>query len=100
MNQSQNWRHIMAKNKNPQNTPAPAAAPKSIPAAAPAAAAPAPARSEIKGSGTAKAPAASRVVTQDQIALRAYEIYAGRGYAAGDQTADWLEAERQLKAGL
>jgi hypothetical protein len=57
-------------------------------------------RSEFKGSGT-KAPAAtSRVITHDEIARRAYEIYAGRGYAAGDQNADWHEAERQLRAGL
>jgi len=55
-------------------------------------------RSEFKGSGTAKTTA--RVITQEQIAKRAYEIYAGRGYAPGDQHADWLEAERQLKAGL
>ena len=71
------------------------------------AAAPAPApsgiasRSEVKGSGTSAKPAsASRAVSQDDIARRAFEIYAGRGYAAGDPTADWLEAERQLKAGL
>jgi hypothetical protein len=34
------------------------------------------------------------------IAPRAFEIYAGRGYAPGDQDADWHEAERQLRAGL
>jgi len=71
------------------------------PAAAPVAA-PTAQRSEIKASGT-KAPAAAaapRAITQDMIAKRAYEIYASRGYAAGDQHADWLEAERQLKAGL
>jgi hypothetical protein len=34
------------------------------------------------------------------IAQRAYEIYAGRGYAPGDPAADWHEAERQLRAGL
>ncbi|MGN6367894.1 MAG: DUF2934 domain-containing protein [Phycisphaerae bacterium] len=34
------------------------------------------------------------------IEQRAYEIFAGRGYAPGDPVADWLEAERQLKAGL
>ena len=60
-------------------------------------------KSEVKGSGTTariSAPAASRSITHDQIAKRAYEIYASRGYAAGDQNADWLEAERQLRAGL
>jgi len=57
-------------------------------------------RSELKGSGIPKAPAAPRTITQDDIARRAYEIYASRGYAAGDPVADWHEAERQLRAGL
>ena len=59
-------------------------------------------RSEIKASGTKTpaAPVAARIITHDMIAKRAYDIFASRGYAAGDQNADWLEAERQLKAGL
>jgi hypothetical protein len=58
-------------------------------------------RSELKGSGMTKVPvAATRTITQEQIARRAYEIYASRGYAPGDPTADWYEAERQLRAGL
>jgi hypothetical protein len=60
-------------------------------------------RSEVKGSGKTKtAPSApiSRNPTQEEIAKRAFEIYASRGYAPGDQHADWIEAERQLKAGL
>jgi hypothetical protein len=57
-------------------------------------------RSEFKGSGTPKTPVTARSITQDDIARRAYEIYASRGYAAGDQDADWFEAERQLRAGL
>ena len=73
-------------------TPAPAAAPTPTPAIE---------RSEVKGSGKTKAPsAATRQPSAEEIAKRAYEIYAGRGYAPGDQNADWLEAERQLKAGL
>lgn len=92
--------------------PAPAAATTPTPAAAPAAAAPsvpsepaAPAvsRSETKGSKPASAPKAApapREVTGEMIARRAFEIYAGRGYAPGDQNADWHEAERQLRAGL
>lgn len=73
-------------------TPAPAAAPAPTPAVE---------RSEVKGLGKPKAPAAApRTPTQEEIARRAYEIYASRGYAPGDQHADWLEAERQLKAGL
>ena len=75
-------------------TPAPAAAPTPTPAANPAIE-----RSELKGSGKPKAPT-NRTPSQEEIAKRAFEIYASRGYAPGDQTADWLEAERQLKAGL
>ena len=72
------------------------------PAAPVAPVAPVVQRSEAKGSGSRPVSASpiARVITRDQIAKRAYEIYANRGYAAGDQTADWLEAERQLKAGL
>jgi len=62
-----------------------------------------PATSEIKGSGT-KAPAApntlSPSLSHDRIAQRAYEIYARRGYAPGNPDEDWLEAERQLRAGF
>ena len=60
----------------------------------------------MKGSGKPKAPpptptpVAARAATRQEIEKRAFEIYAGRGYAPGDPIADWLEAERQLKAGL
>jgi hypothetical protein len=60
-------------------------------------------KSEVKGSGTNArigTPLTARAISREQIAKRAYEIYASRGYAAGDQNADWLEAERQLRAGL
>ncbi len=58
-------------------------------------------RSEVKASGTPKTPAsAPRVITHELIEKRAYEIYANRGYTPGDPNADWLEAERQLRAGL
>jgi hypothetical protein len=86
----------------PKKTTKPASTPFSgtpNPAAAPASA-PAPQRSEVKGSGAASKAAAPREVTYQMIERRAFEIYAGRGYAAGDPIADWLEAERQLKAGL
>jgi hypothetical protein len=95
----------MPPRKTKAAAPAPAT-PSAIPAA-PAApttpAAPAVSRSETKGSGTAKAApttSAPRQITDEMIARRAFEIYAGRGYAAGDQDADWHEAERQLRAGL
>jgi Protein of unknown function (DUF2934) len=32
----------------------------------------------------------------DEIALRAYHIYLGRGATAGDPMQDWLQAEREL----
>ena len=57
-------------------------------------------RSEFKGSGKPKTPVAARTITHDDIARRAYDIYASRGYAPGDPVADWHEAERQLRAGL
>ena len=75
---------------------------QAAPAVAPVAPAPAPVvveRSEVKGSGKPKMPAL-RTPSHSEIQKRAYEIYVGRGYAAGDPSADWLEAERQLKAGL
>ena len=81
---------------------APAAIPAKIPAPAPvfpATPAPIAERSEFKGSGKPKIPGA-RTITHEDIARRAYDIYASRGYAAGDPAADWHEAERQLRAGL
>lgn len=89
--------------KSKPTTSAPVSAPAVPAKVAPAApTAPVIERSEVKGSGTPKVipTPAARVITHDQIARRAFEIYASRGYAAGDQNADWLEAERQLKAGL
>jgi len=68
------------------STPTPAAAPAQ--------------RSEVKGSGTAPRIGTPRVLTHDMIAKRAYEIYASRGFTAGNQDDDWREAERQLRAGL
>jgi len=61
-------------------------------------------KSEVKGSGTGISsvakPSAKLGITSDQIAKRAYEIYASRGYAPGNPDEDWHEAERQLRAGL
>jgi hypothetical protein len=41
---------------------------------------------------------AFRVVAVDDIAERAYEIYADRGRADGFDRDDWLRAERELSA--
>jgi hypothetical protein len=78
----------------PSKAKAPAKSPVTAAASAPVE------RSEVKGSGTSKAAPAAPSISTDAIAIRAFEIYAGRGYAQGDPSADWYEAERQLKAGL
>ncbi|MGC9260554.1 MAG: DUF2934 domain-containing protein [Phycisphaerae bacterium] len=61
------------------------------------------ARSEAKGSGTIAGvrPVAETVKqpTHAQIAERAHQIYLKRGFGPGNAVSDWLEAERQLKAG-
>ena len=80
--------------------PAPAAKVTAAPVVTPAPA-PVAEKSEVKGLGKPKTPvSAPKTITHDDIARRAYEIYANRGYTPGDQNADWCEAERQLKAGL
>jgi hypothetical protein len=35
---------------------------------------------------------------ESEIRVRAYEIYAQRGYTNGREAEDWLEAEREVKA--
>ena len=37
------------------------------------------------------------VITKDDVARRAYELFLARGGAEGHDVEDWLEAERQLK---
>jgi hypothetical protein len=39
-----------------------------------------------------------RPVTDDQIRLRAYEIFLARGAAPGQDLEDWLRAESELQA--
>ena len=39
---------------------------------------------------------ASNPPTQEEIALRAYQIYLERGGVPGNEFEDWMEAERQL----
>jgi Protein of unknown function (DUF2934) len=38
--------------------------------------------------------------TFEQIRQRAFEIYLKRGQTPGDDLLDWLQAERELRAGL
>jgi hypothetical protein len=48
-----------------------------------------------------KAPArAATMLTDAEIAARAYEIFAARKGAPGDPVSDWLQAERELRAEL
>jgi hypothetical protein len=42
----------------------------------------------------------SAKITQEQIALRAHEIWMKRGCRPGQDEQNWLEAERQLKTEL
>lgn len=55
---------------------------------------------------TARAPAAgsetngARLSIDDQIRLRAYELYLARGAQPNDDLTDWLRAERELRVEL
>jgi len=46
----------------------------------------------------AKKPATPLAITQDQIAKRAYEIYASG--SGGSDSDNWFRAERELRAGI
>ena len=35
-------------------------------------------------------------ITEDDVRLRAYELYLQRGAIPGDEVSDWLQAEREL----
>jgi hypothetical protein len=37
-------------------------------------------------------------ITEDDVRLRAYELYLQRGGIPGDEVSDWLQAERELLA--
>ena len=37
-------------------------------------------------------------ITEDEVRLRAYEIYLERGANPGDEVRDWIQAERELLA--
>jgi len=37
------------------------------------------------------------MITEEQIRERAYQIYLARNGAPGDPTADWYQAERELR---
>jgi hypothetical protein len=37
-------------------------------------------------------------ITEDDVRLRAYELYLKRGTNPGDEVGDWLQAEQELRA--
>jgi len=41
----------------------------------------------------------TRSTREQEIRIRAYEIYLQRGEQAGNELEDWLQAERELTAG-
>jgi Protein of unknown function (DUF2934) len=51
---------------------------------------------ESASPATQKPHAASNHPTQEEIALRAYQIYLQRGGVPGNEFEDWMQAERQL----
>ncbi|HZW09046.1 MAG TPA: DUF2934 domain-containing protein [Phycisphaerales bacterium] len=42
--------------------------------------------------------AAPREPTEEQVRLRAYELYVARGRVDGHAMEDWMQAERELRA--
>ena len=48
------------------------------------------------GSGNGSAVHATSADLENQIRMRAYQLYAERGYANGQAERDWLEAEREI----
>ena len=48
-------------------------------------------------SATKKVNLKQPTITENDLRLRAYEIYCKRGPNPGDEIGDWLQAERELK---
>jgi len=57
----------------------------------------------VKAQQRAPIPATPKVepkqipITEDDVRLRAYELYLQRGPTPGDEVGDWLQAERDLR---
>jgi len=62
-----------------------------------AAAKPAARKTVAKKAAPAVGPQLVPALTHEQIAKRAYELWAGRGYVQGDPVHDWWQAEQELK---
>lgn len=52
----------------------------------------------VRSAKTKGNPDSTRVSLEDEIRVRAYEIYEQRGYAPGNERDDWLIAEREIRA--
>ncbi len=57
-------------------------------------------KSRTNPSAAPKKSAKKTPPTQDEIALRAYQIYVERGGTPGDPMEDWLQAECELSAAV
>lgn len=59
------------------------------------------AKSDASASGPGKTPRSAALSPERhaQIAERAYELAKRRGFAAGHELQDWLQAEREIEAG-
>ena len=56
-------------------------------------------RTETAADRTPKSPAQPIIVTNDDIARRAYDLYLARDHQPGHDVDDWLQAERELRGG-
>ncbi len=54
-------------------------------------------RATVTAIGELSAPSSVSDVTQEEIAIRAYDLYSARGYEDGHDLDDWLQAERELR---
>jgi hypothetical protein len=58
-------------------------------------------KSDASASGPGITPRSAKLTPQqyERIAKRAYELAAQRGFRAGHEVDDWLQAEREIEAG-
>jgi hypothetical protein len=59
----------------------------------------APRKSDAVSPRPAASASSKKRPTQEEIAKKAYEIYLRRGGTPGNETEDWLQAERELMEG-
>jgi hypothetical protein len=58
-------------------------------------------KSDVSASGPGRTPRSASLPPEraEQIARRAYELAAQRGFTPGHELDDWLQAEREIEAG-